>query len=158
MAWGVHPDDIERRLDQLLGVRVTIDDFGAGNLSLRYLQRLPIDDLKIDRCFVSGIHRDASTQPLVKAIAGLAHGLNSDGSAEGVETETELAVLRDLGCDQVQGFLLGRPEPPQSAPHGGSPKRSFSRRERTTCALFETTPLSRLFSWRASDPRQPRCR
>ena len=75
------------------------------------MQRLPIDDLKIDQCFVRGIDRAASTQPLVQAIVGLAHGLNLTATAEGVETEDELAVLGALGCDQVQGFLLGRPVP-----------------------------------------------
>jgi len=106
-------EDSARQIAQLraLGVRVSIDDFGTGYSSLGYLQRLPIDDLKIDKCFVHGIDRAAATQPLVQAIIGLAHGLNLTATAEGVETESELAVLWALGCDQVQGFLLGRPVP-----------------------------------------------
>ena len=106
-------EDTARQISELraLGVRICIDDFGTGYSSLGYLQRLPIDDLKIDKCFVQGIERAASTQPLVRAIIGLAHGLNLTATAEGVETENELAVLRTLGCDQVQGFLLGRPAP-----------------------------------------------
>jgi diguanylate cyclase (GGDEF)-like protein/PAS domain S-box-containing protein len=105
--------DSARQIAELraLGVRISIDDFGTGYSSLSYLQRLPIDDLKIDRCFVQGIDRAAATQPLVQAIVGLAHGLNLTATAEGVETENELAVLGALGCDQVQGFLLGKPVP-----------------------------------------------
>ena len=82
-----------------------------GYSSLSYLQRLPIDDLKIDKCFVKGIDQSAAMQPLVQAIVGLAHGLKLTATAEGVETEGELAVVRALGCDRVQGFLLGRPMP-----------------------------------------------
>jgi len=105
--------DSARQIAELraLGVRISIDDFGTGYSSLSCLQRLPIDDLKIDKCFVQGIDRAASTQPLVQAIVGLAHGLNLTATAEGVETENELTVLRALGCDRVQGFLLGRPVP-----------------------------------------------
>ena len=105
--------DTARQIAELraLGVRISIDDFGTGYSSLSYLQRLPIDDLKIDRCFVQNIDRNASMQPLVQAIVGLAHGLNLTATAEGVETEDELAVLQTLGCDQIQGYLLGRPAP-----------------------------------------------
>jgi len=105
--------DSARQIAELraLGVRISIDDFGTGYSSLGYLQRLPIDDLKIDQCFVHDVDRSVATQPLVQAIVGLAHGLKLTATAEGVETEGELAVLRALGCDQVQGFLLGRPVP-----------------------------------------------
>jgi diguanylate cyclase (GGDEF)-like protein/PAS domain S-box-containing protein len=105
--------DSARQIAELraLGVRISIDDFGTGYSSLSYLQRLPIDDLKIDKCFVQCIDQAASTQPLVQAIVGLAHGLKLTATAEGVETENELAVLQALGCDKVQGFLLGRPVP-----------------------------------------------
>jgi EAL domain-containing protein (putative c-di-GMP-specific phosphodiesterase class I) len=105
--------DSARQIGELraLGVRISIDDFGTGYSSLGYLQRLPIDDLKIDKCFVQGIDGADGMQPLVQAIVGLAHGLNLTATAEGVETEDQLAVLRALGCDQVQGFLLGRPVP-----------------------------------------------
>ena len=107
--------DTARQIAELraLGVRISIDDFGTGYSSLSYLQRLPIDDLKIDRCFVQDIDRHATMQPLVQAIVGLAHGLNLTATAEGVETASELEVLQTLGCDQVQGYLLGRPAPAQ---------------------------------------------
>jgi len=117
---GVVMRDIEdsaRQIAELraLGVSISIDDFGTGYSSLGYLQRLPIDDLKIDKCFVQGIEQPAGTQPLVEAIVGLAHGLKMTATAEGVETENELAVLGALGCDKVQGYLLGRPAPPDVA-------------------------------------------
>lgn len=106
-------EDSARQLTELraLGARISIDDFGTGYSSLSYLQRLPIDDLKIDKCFVQGIDKAPGTRALVQAIVGLAHGLNVTATAEGVETEEELAVLRALGCDRVQGFLLARPAP-----------------------------------------------
>jgi EAL domain-containing protein (putative c-di-GMP-specific phosphodiesterase class I) len=111
--------DSARQIAELreLGVRISIDDFGTGYSSLSYLQRLPIHDLKIDKCFVRGIDESTGTQPLVKAIVGLAHGLNLTATAEGVETENELAVLRKLGCDRLQGFLLGRPMPAEQWEH-----------------------------------------
>ena len=112
-------DDSALQIAELrtLGVRISIDDFGTGYSSLGYLQRLPIDDLKIDKCFVQGIGGAANTQRLVQAIVGLAHGLNVTATAEGVETEDELEVLRILGCDRVQGFLLGRPAPAEHWEH-----------------------------------------
>ena len=105
--------DCARQIDRLreLGVRISIDDFGTGYSSLSYLQRLAIDDLKIDQCFVRSIDQAASAQPLVQAIVGLAHGLHLTATAEGVETESELAFLESIGCDRVQGFLLGSPAP-----------------------------------------------
>jgi EAL domain-containing protein (putative c-di-GMP-specific phosphodiesterase class I) len=96
-----------------LGVSISIDDFGTGYSSLSYLQRLPIDDLKIDKSFVSGIERPSTTQPLVKAIVGLAHSLKMTATAEGVETDMELAILGALGCDRVQGYFLGKPAVPE---------------------------------------------
>jgi diguanylate cyclase (GGDEF)-like protein len=106
-------DDSARQIADLrkLGVRIAIDDFGTGFSSLNYLQRLPIDDLKIDKSFVQGIDKGPGARSLVQAIVGLAHGLQVTATAEGVETEKELEILRVLGCDRAQGFLLGRPTP-----------------------------------------------
>ena len=98
-----------------LGVHISIDDFGTGYSSLSYLQRLPIDNLKIDRCFVEDANGQGSRRPVLEAIVALAHSMKMTATAEGVQTESELAVLRSLGCDEVQGYLLGGPVPPRQA-------------------------------------------
>jgi diguanylate cyclase (GGDEF)-like protein len=92
------------------GVEISLDDFGTGFSSLSYLQRLPLDELKIDRAFVSGISRGVAT-PLLSSIVEIArsHGLRS--VAEGVETREQHEVLLALGCDLYQGFYFGRPVP-----------------------------------------------
>jgi diguanylate cyclase (GGDEF)-like protein len=92
-----------------LGVRLAIDDFGTGQSSLAYLQRLPVHELKIDRSFISGVDRDAQRRELLGSIIMLGHGLGLEVTAEGVETETELALVTRLGCDLAQGYLVGRP-------------------------------------------------
>ena len=91
------------------GVRIVIDDFGAGYSSLSHLRRFPIDALKLDRRFVSGI--DSGYTNIVEAIAGIAHGLRLDLMAEGVETQRQFAYLREHGCMEAQGFLFSRPIP-----------------------------------------------
>jgi diguanylate cyclase (GGDEF)-like protein len=96
-----------------LGVRVAVDDFGTGWSSLSYLQRLPVDELKIDRSFVATLGVEGPSMAIVGSLVSLAHGLGLTVVAEGVETEEQLAELRRLGCDSVQGFLLARPAPPQ---------------------------------------------
>ena len=108
-------DAAERAVEALraLGVRVALDDFGAGFSALSYLLRLPFDSLKIDRGFVSAL-RGAAGLPggraaeVVGGVVRLAHGLGARVVAEGVETEEEFAAIRRLGCDEVQGHLLGR--------------------------------------------------
>jgi diguanylate cyclase (GGDEF)-like protein/PAS domain S-box-containing protein len=99
-----------RRL-RALGARLAIDDFGAGYSSLAYLDRLPIDRVKIDRSFVSALRRDARTATIVEATIALAHRLDLEVVAEGVEDATTLALLTDLGCDVAQGYHLARPMP-----------------------------------------------
>jgi diguanylate cyclase (GGDEF)-like protein len=95
-----------------LGVRVAVDDFGTGWSSLSYLQRLPVDELKIDRSFVATLGVEGPSMAIVGSLVSLAHGLGLTVVAEGVETEEQLAELRRLNCDAVQGFLLARPAPP----------------------------------------------
>jgi diguanylate cyclase (GGDEF)-like protein len=104
-------------LEQLraVGVRVSIDDFGTGYSSMSRLRTLPVDELKIDRSFVSEIQSNNDPAPLVAATVAMAHGLGLSVVAEGVETLDQLAVLRHFGCDQVQGYLLGRPGPSDQA-------------------------------------------
>ncbi len=91
------------------GVHVSIDDFGTGYSSLGYLKMLPIDSIKIDRSFVSGLSSDPYDQAIARTIVTLAHAIGVFAIAEGVETEEQLAALRSLECDQVQGFLFSRP-------------------------------------------------
>ena len=95
-----------------LGVRLILDDFGTGYSSLSYLKRFPIDQIKIDRSFVSGIAEPGDDRAIVEAIVGMADALGLDVIPEGVETAEQLAVLEDLRCGFAQGFLLGRPMPP----------------------------------------------
>jgi EAL domain-containing protein (putative c-di-GMP-specific phosphodiesterase class I) len=109
-------DDVEQSVQLLqglraLGCRIAIDDFGTGYSSLNYLVRLPVDTLKIDRSFVAMLERSPETVTLVANTIGLAHSLGLDVVAEGVETEEQAAHLRRLGCELLQGYLLGRPLP-----------------------------------------------
>ena len=101
--------DLERL--RQMGVQVSIDDFGTGYSSLAYLQRLPIQSLKIDLSFVRSISENEEIPPLIRAIIALARGLSIDVIAEGVERHYQSRVLRRAGCDRVQGYLYGRPVP-----------------------------------------------
>ncbi|NJK45521.1 MAG: EAL domain-containing protein [Pleurocapsa sp. SU_196_0] len=95
------------------GVAIAVDDFGTGYSSLAYLQRLPIDRLKIDRVFVKDLGAEHDTTPLVQAVVALAHTLGMEVVAEGIETTAQLETLRALRCEMGQGYLLGRPVPPE---------------------------------------------
>ncbi|WP_312487560.1 EAL domain-containing protein [Sphingomonas sp.] len=91
------------------GVRIVMDDFGTGYSSLSSLQQFPFDKIKIDRSFVAGMNTHGPALSIVRASIGLGRSLNIPIVAEGVETEQQLAALQALGCEQVQGFLIGRP-------------------------------------------------
>jgi diguanylate cyclase (GGDEF)-like protein/PAS domain S-box-containing protein len=95
-----------------LGVRLCIDDFGTGYSSLSYLMHFPLDSLKVDRAFVDGLGEESDESVIVGAIVALAHSLGLMAVAEGVETPLALTELVRLGCDRVQGYLLGHPVPP----------------------------------------------
>ena len=94
-----------------LGVHLALDDFGTGYSSLLYLQGLPIDRLKIDRSFVAGLDADDHDGTIIQTVVDLAHTLGITVVAEGVETLNELRAVAAMGCDEAQGFLLGRPLP-----------------------------------------------
>ncbi len=93
------------------GVRIALDDFGTGYSNLGYLCRFPFDRLKIDQSFIRRMGEDEGARAVVAGIIALAHSLRLQVTAEGVETDEQLATLRTMGCNQVQGFLLGRPVP-----------------------------------------------
>ena len=101
---------ILRRLKSL-GVRIAMDDFGTGYSSLSYLQSFPFDKIKIDQSFISNVKSNPQSAAIVRAVIGLAHGLNLPVLAEGVETKAQLDFLAAESCDGVQGYLLGRPHP-----------------------------------------------
>ncbi|GJE26103.1 putative bifunctional diguanylate cyclase/phosphodiesterase [Methylobacterium organophilum] len=94
-----------------LGVRIAMDDFGTGYSSLSYLRSFPFDKIKIDRSFVSQIGENAHSRAIVRAMIGLGASLSIPTVAEGVETVAQFEQLRDKGCDEVQGYLFGRPMP-----------------------------------------------
>ena len=124
--------DIDRTIHTLvrlreMGVRLSIDDFGTGYSSLNYLRQFPVNALKIDRSFVSGISAEGTEGKIAAAIVGMAHSLGLEAIAEGVETEAQRSFLTAQGCHQLQGYLIGRPVPaaeiekrliPTRVPHG----------------------------------------
>ena len=98
------------------GVRIAIDDFGTGYSSLAYLRRLPVDEIKIDRQFISNLGQDRSDDSLVAAILAMANSLGYTSVAEGVETDLQLARLIELGCEHAQGFTFAAPAPAEQLP------------------------------------------
>jgi diguanylate cyclase (GGDEF)-like protein/PAS domain S-box-containing protein len=101
---------ILRRL-KALGVRIAMDDFGTGYSSLSYLQSFPFDKIKIDQSFISKLGTNPQSATIVRGVVGLARGLDMPVEAEGVETELQRSFLAEEYCDQIQGYLVGRPQP-----------------------------------------------
>ncbi|MDB5602504.1 MAG: hypothetical protein JWN71_4548 [Xanthobacteraceae bacterium] len=113
---GVLIDDFARAVSTLrrlkaLGVRVAMDDFGTGYSSLSYLQSFPFDKIKIDKSFITDVDRNPQSAAIVRSVIGLAHGLGVPVIAEGVETDEQLSFLLLEGCEEVQGYFIGRPFP-----------------------------------------------
>jgi EAL domain-containing protein (putative c-di-GMP-specific phosphodiesterase class I) len=113
---GVLIDDFSRAVSILrrlksLGVRIAMDDFGTAYSSLSYLQSFPFDKIKIDQAFISNVERNRQSAAIARAVIALARVLGLPVLAEGVETKEQLAFLAREGCDEVQGYLIGRPRP-----------------------------------------------
>ena len=104
-------DETARRLAAIkaLGVRIAIDDFGTGYSSLAHLQKFPVDALKIDRSFISGMQHNKEGETLIRTLVQLGKALSIETLAEGIEQPHELSLLRDEDCDSGQGFLFARP-------------------------------------------------
>jgi diguanylate cyclase (GGDEF)-like protein/PAS domain S-box-containing protein len=106
-----------------LGAKIAMDDFGTGYSSLSYLRKFPFDKIKIDRSFIGDVEDDSEAEIIVKAIIAMSRSLRLDVTAEGVETKQQLSMLRALGCNFVQGYLLGRPSSAAHLDlHGGKPR------------------------------------
>ncbi|HEX2165822.1 MAG TPA: EAL domain-containing protein [Longimicrobiales bacterium] len=99
-----------------LGVMIALDDFGVGHSSIAYLKLFPVDLLKLDRCFIQGIGTDAREEQLIEIMISLAHRIGAKVVAEGVEEAEQREWLKRAGCDYVQGYLIGKPAPPEDAP------------------------------------------
>ncbi len=108
-----NPEEMLRRIEDLhaLGVRIALDDFGSGYSNLGYLQRFPLDKLKIDKSFVAALGSFGNGGVIVQAIVALGRALGLSVLVEGVETEQQRILLRLAGCDEMQGFLFAKPAP-----------------------------------------------
>jgi diguanylate cyclase (GGDEF)-like protein len=141
------PERATRTLVRLheAGLRVSIDDFGAGQTSLSYLVGLPINELKIDKAFVLSMLADAGHAAIVRSVIDLGHSLGFTVTAEGVETIEALEWLTRQGCDVVQGYLLARPVPPSNLPEslGAATTVLISNNQRPV-AITSTPDLSAL--------------
>jgi EAL domain-containing protein (putative c-di-GMP-specific phosphodiesterase class I) len=93
------------------GVRIAIDDFGTGFSSLGQLRHFPVDMIKVDRSFVQGVQHDAKDAAITANVVSLAHALGLVAIAEGIESDSQLRSMRELGCDLAQGYLFARPAP-----------------------------------------------
>ena len=104
-------EETARRLAAIkqLGVRIAIDDFGTGYSSLAHLQRFPVDALKIDRSFISGLSQNKEGETLIHTLVQLGKALSIETFAEGIEQQQQLSALRDEDCDSGQGFFFARP-------------------------------------------------
>jgi diguanylate cyclase (GGDEF)-like protein/PAS domain S-box-containing protein len=159
---GILIDDYERAVAVLtalksFGVRIVLDDFGSGYSSLSYLHSFPFDKIKIDRSFIANLNANPQSSYITRAIVTLGHGLGLPILGEGVETEEQLAFLRRESCDQLQGFLVGEPQPiaqyqattgtgePAGGDRGPSPK---------TPAASDRRPDRRTTKRRAARPRK----
>jgi diguanylate cyclase (GGDEF)-like protein len=122
-----------------LGVEIAVDDFGTGYSSLAYIARLPIQDLKIDRSFVVGMTQNDDSLTIVKSVISLAHSLRLNVVAEGVETEEQATLLLELGCDEMQGYLVSKPVAPEQVPELLRPQK----KQKTDAPRGTASPIVR---------------
>ena len=110
---ALHDGTERRNLDALrdLGCYLAIDDFGTGHANFHYVEKFPFNVLKIDKTYISGLGRSAADDAFVGSLCELGRRRNIVVVAEGIETEEQFGLLREMGCPRVQGFLLGRPAP-----------------------------------------------
>lgn len=94
-----------------LGIQFSLDDFGTGYSSLNYLKRLPVQTLKIDQSFIRNMLDDQDDLAIIQGVLGLAHAFNRNVIAEGVESDMHIQVLRTIGCDMIQGYVIAKPLP-----------------------------------------------
>jgi EAL domain-containing protein (putative c-di-GMP-specific phosphodiesterase class I) len=129
------------RLNQIkaLGVSVAIDDFGTGYASLSHLQRMPVDILKIDRSFVAALGDAGQGRELLEAVLGVGQALSLTIVAEGVETQSQMTTLVEMGCQRVQGFLMGRPCAPEVVEDLFAPPRQAAAQLAVGSATTETS-------------------
>jgi EAL domain-containing protein (putative c-di-GMP-specific phosphodiesterase class I) len=128
-----------------LGVEISLDDFGTGYSSLLYLRTLPVTRVKIDQLFIQALGNSEDDAAIVESVVRLAHTINVDVTAEGVETPEQVAFLQSIGCGDAQGFLFGRPRPASSLSSattsdwvGSPPRKAFRRRRPETDAATLT--------------------
>ena len=102
-------------LDQLhdLGIGISIDDFGTGFSSLAYLKRLPVNELKIDKSFIMEVNKDSNDREIVSSTINLGHNLGLKVVAEGIESQAIMTLLKEMGCDHMQGYFIGKPMSPE---------------------------------------------
>ena len=124
------------------GIRLAVDDFGTGYSSLGYLNELPFDEMKIDRCFIAGVHQAPEKARLLQGIIALGRGLGMRVIGEGAEEDGEIALLRAYGCDLVQGFAYMRPEPVDEALRSAE-QLEFRLAEASDRLIAQSKPLKK---------------
>jgi diguanylate cyclase (GGDEF)-like protein/PAS domain S-box-containing protein len=129
---------------QALGLHLAVDDFGTGYSSLAYLERLPVEALKIDRSFTEGVGVRKDSTAIVGAVIGLARALRLSTVAEGIETPEQFQLLRSMGCEVGQGFLFGAARPPEV--YGPDPHRFFAPPQRRSNAIPAPAPVTTIDS------------
>jgi len=100
-----------------MGIKIAIDDFGTGYSSLSYFTKFPIDTLKIDKSFISGMLHDDNSKSIIVMVVNMARAMGIKTTAEGVETNDQFDMLQQIGADRIQGYLISKPVPAEQVPH-----------------------------------------